>query len=99
MKQEPVRIETERLILRRFTPLDEDDLLAILGDEETMRFSERAYNREQTNRFLLDFCVKRQTPFAAESRETGHVIGYLLFHETDPEIYEIGWFFNRTGLG
>ena len=99
MKRGPVQIETERLLLRRFTPLDQDDLLAILGDEETMRFSEQAFSREQTNHFLLDFCVKQQNAFAAESRETGHVIGYLLFHETDPGIYEIGWFFNRQVWG
>ena len=91
--------ETERLILRFFRSEDENDLHEILGDEETMRFSEPAFHPEQTRRFLADFCIAKHGAIAAVQKETGKVIGYLLFREDSAEVYEMGWFFNRQYWG
>ena len=88
-------IETERLLIRDFTPEDVNDLHEILGDVETMRYSEPAYDLEKTRKFLNEFCIKKQGAVAAALKDSGKVIGYILFHPWDGDTYEIGWFFNR----
>lgn len=89
-------IETPRLIIRDFGIRDASDLQEILGDAETMRYSEPPYSLEKTTGFLQSFCIDRHAAVAAVHRESGKLIGYILFHETDAGIYELGWFFNRA---
>lgn len=48
MTGSPFLIETERLILREYKPGDLDDLFAILGAAETMRFYPAPYTLERT---------------------------------------------------
>jgi len=91
-----VRIETERLIVRGFVPEDVYDLHEILGDTETMRFSEPPYDLPKTECFLRDFCIQRNGAIAACLRDSGKVIGYILFNRLDDGEYEVGWFFNRA---
>lgn len=91
-----MHIETDRIIVRDFTPNDAADLHAILGDAETMKHCEPAYTFEQTSRFLQKFCIERRGAVAAALRETGKVIGYMLFNESGDGVYEIGWIFNRA---
>ncbi len=89
-------IETERIRLREFTMDDADDLFEILGDEETMASVEPAYDRAKAKDFLQNFCIARHGALAAE-RKSGHkVIGYILFHQVNEGVYEIGWIFNRA---
>ena len=89
-------LETERMTVRDFAMDDLEDLQAILGDEETMAYSEPTYTRERTAEFLRQFCVEKKGAVAAVLKATGRVIGYILFHELDEGVYEMGWFFNRT---
>lgn len=91
-----MNIETQRMIIRNFTPEDAADLFEILGDEETMALCEPAYSLEKTTAFLHSFCIDRNGAVAAVHRASGKVIGYILFNEQDEGIYEIGWFFNRA---
>ncbi len=93
------RIETERTLLRPFQPDDEADLYEILGDEETMRYAEPPYDRVKTARFLKDFCIDRGSALACVQKQEQKVIGYLLFHPLEPQVYEVGWFFNRSYWG
>ena len=88
-------LETERLTIRPFQKEDAQDLQEILGDRETMKFSESPYDSEKTTCFLLDFCIGKSGALAAVHKESGKLIGYLLFHELEPGVFEIGWFFNR----
>ena len=90
-----MRIETERILLRDFTPEDVRDLHEILGDAETMRYSEPAYSFEKTEKFLNEFCIGKRGAVAAALKGSNKVIGYLLFHPWSDGVYEIGWFFNR----
>lgn len=99
IKENEFLMETERLLLRFFCSLDRDDLQEIFGDEETMRFSEPVFSPEQTERFLADFCLTKRAALAAVEKKTGKVIGYLLFREEAPDVYEAGWFFNRNYWG
>lgn len=89
-------IQTERLILRPFEGTDLDALQAILGDQETMTFVEPPYEIRQTEAFLRDFCIGRRGALAAALRETGQVIGYLLFKPLEEGVYELGWIFHRA---
>ena len=88
-------ITTKRLEIRRFEPRDAEDLHKILGDAETMKFLEPPFSKEQTEEFLNDFCIKKQGALAAKLKG-GKVIGYILFNQTSPGTYELGWVFNRA---
>lgn len=90
-----MHIETERMLIRDFTPEDVYELHEILGDEETMKGCEAAYELEKTRAFLSSFCIERKAAVAAASKESGKLIGYILFNEITEGEYEIGWFFNR----
>lgn len=79
--------ETERMIIRDFTINDVNDLYEILGDEETMRYSEPAYTLEQTKNFLKEFCIDRKGAAAAAIKDTGKVIGYILFAQIEDGRY------------
>lgn len=92
-------IETKRMIVRDFDMNDAADLQDILGDDETMKNCEPPYTLEKTVGFLKTFCIEENGAVAAVHRESGRVIGYILFHETDEGVYEMGWFFNRNYWG
>lgn len=87
--------ETKRMIIRDFLPEDVADLHEIIGDSETMKNCEPAYDMKKTNDFLTSFCIGRHGAVAAVHRDSGKVIGYILFNEQNEGIYEMGWFFNR----
>ena len=88
-------IKTERMTIRAFRSDDTADLHEILGDAETMKYSEQPYSFAQTKKFLTEFCIAGNGAFAAALNDSGKVIGYLLFKPLDESVYEIGWFFNR----
>lgn len=88
-------VEAERVFLRPFESGDAPALHAILSDAETMAFVEPPYTREQTERFLADFCIAKRAALACVMRQTGELIGYMLFHQTEPGVYEMGWILNR----
>lgn len=90
-------IETERTVLRDFYPEDVDDLYEILGDEQVMEYLEPAYTRERTEEFLKGFCIEEKNALAVEHKDTGKVIGYLLFKcYGQKEVYEIAWVFHKS---
>jgi len=90
-----MHLNTKRLLIRDFEPGDAADLNAILGDEETMANCEPAYDFAKAERFLSDFCIRRKGAVAAVHRESGKLIGYILFHMLDEGVYEMGWIFHR----
>lgn len=94
-------IETQRLIIRDFLITDAEDLHEILGDDETMKNCEPAYDFAKTEKFLQDFCIEGRGAVAATLKENNKVIGYILFNDIEEDVYEMGWFFNRKywGLG
>lgn len=89
-------IETERLMLRYFSDGDFDDLQEILGDARCMEYLEPPYAPEKTKAFLNRFCIAQKGALAAVEKESGKVIGYILFHVLEEAVYEIGWVFNRA---
>ncbi len=93
------QLETRRLTIRDFTPEDVCDLHEILGDAETMKYCEPAYDFDKTKDFLETFCIGRRGAVAAVEKQSRKLIGYILFIELEPGVYEIGWFFNRSYWG
>ncbi len=92
-------IETDRMVVRDFDMSDVNDMHDILGDDETMKNCEPAYTIEKTTDFLQKFCIDKKGAVAAVHKETHKMIGYILFHEFDEGVYEIGWFFNKNYWG
>ena len=89
-------IETERMIIRDFNADDAKDLHEILGDDETMKNCEPAYDFEKTQKFLAEFCIEKKGAFAAALKDSDKVIGYILFNSWGNDIYEMGWIFNKN---
>ena len=59
-----MNIETPRMIIRDFIPEDAADLQEILGDDETMKNCEPAYDFEKTEKFLKNKVVAGQPTFS-----------------------------------
>lgn len=89
-------IETKRMIIRDFVPEDASDLHDIFGDDETMENCEPAYDFEKTEKFLTSFCIGQNGAVAAVHKESGKMMGYILFNEFDEGLYEMGWIYNRS---
>ena len=89
-------IETPRTIIRNFTSEDVADLNEIFGDDETMKNCEPAYDFEKTKEFLTSFCIGRKGAVAAVHKESGKMIGYILFNEFDEGVFVMGWIYNRS---
>ena len=94
-----MNIETGRIIIRDFTMNDIHDMQDILGDAEAMKNCEPAYTIEKTADFVQKFFIEKRGAVAAIHKDTGKVIGYILFNEFDESVYEMGWFFNRAFWG
>lgn len=88
-------IDTPRMLIRSFCLDDAADLHEIFGDAETMKNCEPAYDPAKTKDFLSSFCISRQGALAAVHKDSGKMIGYILFNEYEEGVYEIGWIFNR----
>lgn len=88
-------IETTRMTVRDFLPEDAAGLQEILGDAITMEQCEPAYDFAKTEQFLTDFCIGRRGAAAAVRKDSGRLTGYILFHEFDEGVYEMGWIFHR----
>ena len=89
-------IETSRMIIREFIPQDAADLYEIFGDAETMVNCEPVYDYEKTKKFLKSFCIDHHGAVAAVDKESGKMIGYILFNQLTEGVYEMGWFYNRN---
>jgi [ribosomal protein S5]-alanine N-acetyltransferase len=72
-------LETERLRLRPYREDDLDDLFAILGDAETMRYYPKPFTREESLAWIAKNLDRyRRDGFglwAIESRDTGEFLG------------------------
>ena len=93
-----IKLSTNRLIIRNFDSSDFSDLHEIFSDDDVMLYVEPSYTPSQTAQFLQNFCIDRVPPgaLAVELKETGKMIGYILFKPMDePDVYETGWIFNK----
>jgi RimJ/RimL family protein N-acetyltransferase len=103
-----VYLETDRLLLRQFTPEDVDDLLTLDRDPEVRRYllMPHAPTREDAERTIARFLAWHKTDanygyFAAIEKASGAFIGWFHFRpsrDDDGEI-EIGYRLERPAWG
>lgn len=96
-------LETERLVLREYTPDDYEGLYAILSDPETMKHYPKPYDENGARRWLnwsLDNYAKYGFGlWAIELKQGGEMIGDcgITMQNIDGEILpEIGYHIHRT---
>jgi RimJ/RimL family protein N-acetyltransferase len=84
-------LETERLVLRRFTPADVGNLLALDGDPEVMRYLEpRVKTRAQIEAEVLPRFLghHQRCPdfgrWAADARDSGDFVGWFGLRPVQP---------------
>jgi RimJ/RimL family protein N-acetyltransferase len=104
-------LETSRLTLRRFTDADEDDLVALDGDPEVMRFLNggRPTPREEVRSRVLPALFGYYERFedlgfwAAEEKSTGRFLGWFHFrpYKNEPRDgdIELGYRLRRSAWG
>lgn len=92
-------IETNRLIIRRFTPGDWSDLYEYLSDPNVVLYepyevsSQEACKNEAINR------SKRDDFFAVCLKQNNKLIGNIYFSKQDFDTYELGYVFNANYQG
>ncbi|MEI8406212.1 MULTISPECIES: GNAT family N-acetyltransferase [unclassified Kribbella] len=102
-----VYLETERLVLRRFTASDVDLLAELYSDPEVMRFlTGRATPREEIESYVLPAILRRYDEYpglgtlAAEQRTGGVFVGWFGLQPTSvPTTVDVGYRLNRTAWG
>ena len=105
-----IYLETDRLVLRRFTEADVDNLFALDSDPEVMRYlnggqptPREVIQREILPRFLLDY--ERYAGFgcwAAIEKATGDFLGWFHFRPAEggrPDEAELGYRLRTSAWG
>ncbi|MFI8849308.1 GNAT family N-acetyltransferase [Streptomyces sp. NPDC053499] len=103
-------LETDRLVLRPFTPDDADRLLALDNDPEVMRFinggrptTREAIVERTLPRLMHDHpCFGTRGYWAAEGRESGVFVGWFEFrplYDGSPAVVELGYRLNKAAWG
>ena len=95
-----VKIQTRRCWIRAFGLEDAEALQCVLGDGEVMRYIETPFTLAQTEAFIhhAGLC-EPPLVYAVVWKETGSVIGHVIFHPYDGEFHEIGWIISRAYWG
>lgn len=89
-------IQTNRCVIRNMTWKDEHALYEILSDPEVMAYLEPPFSKEQTKDFLRDVGLSEQPLiYSVCHKEDACMIGYLIFHPYEADIYELGWVLNK----
>lgn len=92
-------LETDRLILRRFSADDLNDLFEYLSDDEVVKFEPyKAKSLEETKNDLK-WRIGTDEMIAVELKETHKMIGNIYLGKRDFNSLEIGYVFNRKYWG
>lgn len=93
-------IETNRLLLRKFRPGDEDDAFEFCSDEQCSLDDEgtHAFTEMNDDFFALFSLFLKQDRYAIELKSEHKVTGIINLMETDRAVpsYEIGFLMNRA---
>lgn len=95
-----MRAETARLLLRPFKEDDAEALHLILSDPEVMRWIEPPFSIERTRSFLREAGLCRPPLIhAVVEKQSGVLIGQLIWHPWDEKAMELGWILRRDQWG
>ena len=92
-------METDRLIIRNFSPDDWQDLHAYLSDEQVVRYEPYRPFTEEQSREEAARRAGDQNFLAVCLKENGKLIGNLYFAEQEFQTFEIGYVFSRAHQG
>jgi RimJ/RimL family protein N-acetyltransferase len=98
-----VFLETERLVLRRFTPADIESLFLLHNDPEVMRFLDggKGVSRREIEREYREYFTK-DGYWAVMERATDDFVGWFGFHpggDRAPHQFELGYRLRRSHWG
>lgn len=103
-----MRVETERLILRRWEPRDLEPMAAMGEDPEVMRHMPKMLSRDETEsmigRIEAEFEERGFGLWAVEMRASGEFAGWVGLHQVGFETaftpaVEVGWRLARRAWG
>lgn len=89
-------LTTKRCVIRNFAKSDAAQLYEVLSDPQVMEYIEPPFTMEQTENFIetAGLC-EPPLVYALLWKETGHVIGHVIFHRHEENSFEIGWIIHR----
>jgi len=92
------RLETRRLVIRKFEKEDWKQLYEYASDPEVRRYIPNgAYTEEEAQKFVKENMGDRPEKFAVVLKSENKLIGHMYFHNWfAPQTYEIGWVFNKA---
>ncbi len=95
-----LQLETSRLLVRPFRESDAEALHAVLSDPAVMRWIEPPFTEEQTRTFIRENGLCRPARvYAVTLKESGELIGQLIWHPWDGTATELGWILRRDHWG
>ncbi len=94
-----MRMETERLILRRYTADDLQDLYEYLSDAEVVKFEPYKAMQLHEVKENLAWRIKSDEMIAVERKSDHKMIGNVYLGKRDFDALEIGYVFNRNFWG
>ena len=100
-ERSPMRLNTQRLALRRFVLSDIRDALLYLSDPSVMRFVEPPFDLGKTRDFIMTHGMTAEPRvYALVERDTGNLVGHVIFHRFDDDsVFELGWVLSRSSWG
>lgn len=99
MENNVIIAETERLILRRYTKEDIQDLFEYLSDKEVVRYEPYKPMTFDETRENLAWRIGTDEMIAVELKDSHKMIGNVYMGKRDFEALEMGYVFNRTYWG
>lgn len=94
-----MRIETDRLILRRYTIEDLPDLFEYLSDEKVVEYEPYKPMNIDEVKENLDWRISTDEMTAVELKESHKMIGNVYLGKRDFNSLEIGYVFNQNYWG
>lgn len=89
------KLNTERLIIRRFKENDWQDLYEYLSDDEVVKFEPyEAFSLEQAKE-EANYRITDDAFYAVCLKSSGKLIGNLYFCKGDFDTFELGYVFNK----
>ncbi|MPM39321.1 hypothetical protein SDC9_85954 [bioreactor metagenome] len=91
-------LRTKRLLIRSFRKNDQEDLYAYLSDPEVVRFEPYQPLQRSEIQTVIEQRINDRR-FLAVALSSNKLIGNLYVAMTEPDVYEIGYVFNRAYWG
>lgn len=95
-----MRIVTDRCIIRELTAGDAGELCGVLSDEQVMKYIEAPFDMGDTVKFIRSAGMScPPMVYAIVWKQTGKLIGHVIFHRFESDDYELGWILSRDMWG